>query len=157
AKIGKLESYECAREIDFYFPFATFIRCGIALLFIFFFCVSQAHAEETNDNRLSGVQALLYAGRLAEAEKAAQAWPAPLPSNQTARFALASIHFFQAVEGLGRGFFKYGLRSAWTDPSGGMSGVPFLRLPVPRNPNPERAKYENIRQVLIDFYNRLQS
>ena len=127
------------------------------LLLVVFLSASQAHLAKADDTDLARVQAQLYSGKLTEARKAAEAWAQGQPANQTAKFAVASTGFFQAVEKLGQDFHKYGLRSVWTDPSGGMSGVPFLRLPVPQNLNPERASYEAIRTVLSEFNSRLQT
>ncbi len=127
------------------------------LLLVVFLSASQAHLAQADDGELARVQAHLYSGKLSEARKSAEAWVQAQPANQTAKFAFASTGFFQAVEKLGQDFHKYGLRSVWTDPSGGMSGVPFLRLPVPQNLNPERASYEAIRTVLSEFNSRLQT
>ena len=127
------------------------------LLLVVFLSASQAHLAQADDGDLARVQAQLYSGKLSEARKSAEAWVQAQPANQTAKFASASTGFFQAVEKLGQDFHKYGLRSVWTDPSGGMSGVPFLRLPVPQNLNPERASYEAIRTVLSEFNSRLQA
>ena len=132
-------------------------RYIIRLLFLAILSTGPADAVGSDNGYLSDVQARLYSGRSAEANKSAKAWAAAQSGNQTARFAVASVHFFQAVEGLGQGFYKYGLRSVWKDPSGGMSGLPFLRLPVPENLNPERAAYADITRVLGGFYDQLQS
>ena len=138
-------------------PLAIITRYAAGLILLALLNVSHANAAEPDEGKLFDVQAHLYSGRLAEADKSAQAWASSQPADQTARFVLASVHFFQAVEALGQGFYRYGIRSFWTDPSGGMSGVPFLRLPIPPNPNPERATYQDIRRVLDDFYRRLQN
>ena len=128
---------------------------GLALTTLL--CIGQAYPAPSTGDALLDVQARLYAGKLREADNSAQDWANSQPENQNARFALASVHFFQAVEALGQGFYTYGLRSIWRDPSGGMSGLPFLRLPVPQNPHPQRASYADIRAVLGDFFSRLQT
>ena len=128
---------------------------GLALATLL--CVGQAYPAPSPGDALLDVQAHLYGSKLREADRSAQNWMDSQPENQNARFALASVHFFQAVEALGQGFYTYGLRSVWKDPSGGLSGLPSLRLPVPHNPHPQRASYADIRDVLGDFYSRLRT
>jgi hypothetical protein len=128
---------------------------GLLLTTLLF--VSPAHPAIANEDSLAKVQTALYAGKLQEADRSAQDWIASQPANQNGRFARASVHFFQAVEALGQGFYKYGLWSVYKDPSGGLSGLPFLRLPIPQNPHPERASYDDIRAIFGDFYARLQA
>jgi hypothetical protein len=127
------------------FPIMTSYAAGLIALVL----LSVSRADAADEGKLFDVQAHLYSGTLAEAEKSGQAWSGSQPADQTARFALASVHFFQAVEALGQGFHRYGVRSIWS--------APFLRLPIPPNPNAERATYQDIRRVLDDFYRRLQS
>lgn len=96
------------------------------------------------------VQNHLYAGRTAEAEAVARGRLAEAPGDDQARFALGVIQFLQSVEHLGRALHRYGLSTSYSDPTG-LAGLPFLRLPVPENPNPEKVTYEAFRGVLAAF------
>jgi hypothetical protein len=93
------------------------------------------------------VQARLYAGETSAAAAAAEARLATNPEDDEARFALGAVEFLQAVENLGRSFHRYGLVNG--DRSAALTGLPFFRLPIPTNPNPEKIDYEKLRGVLI--------
>ncbi|CAN5644986.1 hypothetical protein BH10CYA1_BH10CYA1_14260 [soil metagenome] len=69
------------------------------------------------------------------------------PRDDQARFGLGVLQFLQAVEQLGQNFYRYGLRSESTR---GFSG-PFIRLPIPINPNPQTISYEKLRIMIDDF------
>ena len=53
--------------------------------------------------------------------------------------------FLRGVERMVQSFHRYGLR----DVGGGM--VPFLRLPIPNNPDPEPIRYEDLRRIFADW------
>lgn len=99
-------------------------------------------------------QTALYQGQTASAESAARARLAAAPEDEQARFALGATQFLQAVERLGQSLHRLGLRSQYADPIG-ISGLPFLRLPVPQNPDPERVTYAALRAVLGAFVSDL--
>lgn len=105
---------------------------------------------------LTSFQSALYAGRTADAAAEAERRIAESPTDSQARFALGTARFLRAIEHLGQGFYRYGLRNEYNDPTG-IAGVPLLRLPVPPNPKPERATYEGIRAVLQTFIEDLAS
>ncbi len=93
------------------------------------------------------VQAFLYAGKTWRAETVVRARLAEAPDDDQARFALGAVQFLQAIEHLGQSLHRYGLSTGYHDPTG-MSGLPFLRIPIPENPNPEKVTYEGLRGVL---------
>ena len=95
-------------------------------------------------------QSLLYAGRTDEAASMAQTRIATAPDDDNARFALGAAQFLRAIEKLGQGLHRHGLQSTYQDRYG-MTGLPFLRLPVPDNPNPEELTYAAIRDILASF------
>jgi hypothetical protein len=84
----------------------------------------------------------LEAGTLAEGEAVLAALVAEDPTNADAQFGLGVIRFFQAIEHLSQGLYRYGLQA----PQSLM--VPVLRMPVPENPNPQPITYDDFRQVL---------
>lgn len=97
----------------------------------------------------------LYEGRLSEAMTLAETQITEHPEDQRAVFALGVAQFLTGVENLGQGFYRYGLRSNFDTSFQGISGLPFLRLPVPANPQPEQVTYSGLREVLDGFVNDL--
>ncbi len=69
------------------------------------------------------------------------------PGNDNLRFGHGIMQFMRAVEGLGQSWYKYGLRP----PRDLVRNMPFIRLPVPYNPNPEVINNAAARKVLEDF------
>lgn len=70
-----------------------------------------------------------------------------------ALFGLGVLQFFSAVEKLGQNFYQYGL-----DPEPARQlGIPFLRLPVPRNPRPAPIDYQQWQVLLEDLHQNLQA
>lgn len=102
------------------------------------------------------IQTRLYAGRTAEAAAVAQERLAEVSDDDQARFALGAIQFLQAVEHLGQSLYRYGLATAYQDPTG-MAGFPILRIPVPHNPDPENITYDKFRAVLRTFIGDLRA
>lgn len=66
-------------------------------------------------------------------------------------FALGFLHFIDGVENLMQGFYKYGLNSE----TGQQLSIPFLRLPVPPNPKPEKVTGDQVRRLLDEFYRKM--
>ncbi|NBD95124.1 MAG: hypothetical protein GVY11_01430 [Gammaproteobacteria bacterium] len=66
------------------------------------------------------------------------------PDDDQLRFALGFLQFAAAIEHLGQAWYDYGLRSR----SDFARMMPFLRIPVPANPEPESIDYEQARAVL---------
>src|SRR5689334_2088133 len=89
---------------------------------------------------VESVQTHLYAGETAAAADVAAAAIAADSSDDEARFALGAVQFLQAIENLGRAFHRYGLSNG--DSVGGLAGLPFFRLPVPPNPDPQKTDYD---------------
>jgi hypothetical protein len=100
---------------------------------------------------IDAVLSHLYAGRSAEAIAAAEAGLAEAPGDDENRYALGVAEFVRAVERLGQGLYRYGLRGADEDSFAAMAGLPILRIPVPRNPSPESITYEALNQLLAAF------
>ncbi len=66
------------------------------------------------------------------------------PGNDELRLALGFMQFAAAIEHLGQAWYRHGLRSR----SDFARMLPFLRLPVPANPEPEPIDYTRARAVL---------
>lgn len=95
-------------------------------------------------------QRMLSEGRTAEAVAHAGAALAETPEDAQARFALGTAQFLLAVEGLGHGLWRHGLKRGY-DTGFGLGGLPFLRLPVPSNPAPQPVTYTALREILVTF------
>jgi len=90
----------------------------------------------------------LFEGRGATATLAELPEKAETPE---AVFARAAVEMLAAVEELGRDFSAHGLRFE----AGRELPVPFLRLPVPVNPDPKPTRAKDVRRVLDTFHARL--
>ena len=75
------------------------------------------------------------------------------PQEAQAHFGLGVLQFFGAVEALAQDLYRYGLNP---EPAR-QFGLPFLRLPVPANPNPETIDYQQWQGVLKTLEQNLQT
>ena len=96
----------------------------------------------------------LNAGQTAIINDVAREALSETPDHAEAEFALGVAQFLSA-EGLGQGLHRYGLRNEIRHDTLGLAGLPFLRLPVPTNPDPEQVTYEGLREVLANFVDDL--
>jgi hypothetical protein len=94
--------------------------------------------------RAGEAEKYLHSGELAKGEKALEATLRSDPGDDRTRFGLGVLRFVRGVERLGQSLHKYGARSENTD-------IPFLRLPVPANPDPAPITYADLRRLLDDF------
>jgi hypothetical protein len=90
----------------------------------------------------------LHSGLLERGQSRLKSALADEPRNDQLRFGLGFVEFMQAIEFLGQSLYKYGAKAENTT-------VPFLRLPVPKNPKPETISYELLGQVFDDFLEKL--
>ncbi len=110
------------------------------LAFISLTLISSSHvyaegaAKQTRD--------ILESGKLVEGEKTIAEKLAKNPNDAELRFGLGLVRFVRAIERYAQSQYKYGLRPPKN------AAVPFLRFPVPSNPNPEALTYEAQRDVL---------
>jgi hypothetical protein len=89
------------------------------------------------------------AGTLADGERALADRLAASPADQEARFGLGLVRFGRALERFGQHHHRYGLEPM------GEGLLPFLRMPVPPNPNAETLTYEAQRAALQTFIDDL--
>ncbi|MBW4695140.1 MAG: hypothetical protein KME27_25605 [Lyngbya sp. HA4199-MV5] len=98
----------------------------------------------------SAIEPFLIAGKFAEGEAAMLARLKEKPEDDQARFSLGVTQLMSGVERLAQSLYRYGLRH------NSVTGVlPFLRLPIPENPNPQVIRYDDTRQILQTFLNDL--
>jgi hypothetical protein len=90
------------------------------------------------------VEKYLQAGDLAGGEKALLAHLKDKPGDSQARFSLGVLQALRGIEHLGQNLYRYG---ALHDDRSFVNFIPFLRLPVPRNPDPAKITYEDFRGI----------
>lgn len=96
------------------------------------------------------VESLLRDGRLAEAAATMKSAVDKNPQDQQARFSLGVVQFLQAIERLGQDQHRFGLLA------GRARSLPFMRLPIPENPNPEQISYQSARDLVQRLIDQLQ-
>jgi len=114
----------------------------ILILSVFVVAVAVQTVSSAADR--PAVEAYLHSGDLIKGEKELGAALASSPSDDERRFGLGILKFVRGVEKLAQSFHKYGLKSEHQD-------APFLRLPVPVNPEPATIDYTIFRSILDDF------
>ncbi len=92
------------------------------------------------------VEEYLTSGRLDDGEQALQVRLQEQPDDDQARFGLGVLQFFQTVEHLAQSLHRHG--AGGNSDSGLMRSIPFIRLPVPPNPDPDPIDLEGMRQIL---------
>ncbi len=121
---------------------------ALALCFGILACGDNCRASES-----PLAEKYLLSGQLAEGQRALEAELQKNGSDDQARFGLGVVQFLRAIEHLGQSLHRYGLRSD----RGQQLGVPFLRLPVPVNENPEKLTYAASRKILEEMIADLQA
>lgn len=86
---------------------------------------------------------------LAKAVVAQQTIVESNPTDQNEQFRLGMMQFLRAIEGLGQDHYRFGLMS------GQQMTIPLMRLPVPKNDNPEKLTYEEARGMIQRMLTRL--
>jgi hypothetical protein len=86
------------------------------------------------------VEKYLIGGQLATGDAELRAHLKQNPRDDEARFGLGALQFIRSVERLAQSLHHYGLRDD-------VARVPFLRLPVGANPNPEPISYQELRLI----------
>ena len=94
------------------------------------------------------VEKYLHSGQLAKGEQVLEAALAVNPKNDQARFGLGVLQVVRGVERLGQSLHEYGCRSENTH-------LPFVRLPVPSNPDASPITYTDFRRILQGFHSDL--
>jgi hypothetical protein len=108
-------------------------------------CVGNPSVALAEDSAWESTEALLIEGKLAEAQKSLKSTLESDAKNDEARFALGVVHTLSGVEQLMQGLYRHGLQPTWA------TSLPFVRLPVPDNPNPEPLTNEAFRALIADF------
>ncbi len=90
------------------------------------------------------IDVYLTEGRLGDGAEALRTYLKEYPGDAQARYGLGVLELLSAVEELAQNMYRYGLKP-------NSSQLPFVRLPVPANPNPEKLTYEKWRAILERF------
>jgi hypothetical protein len=90
------------------------------------------------------VEKYLHSGELAKGEQVLERALDANPKDDQARFGLGVLRFVRAIERLGQSLYEHGVKSDSTS-------TPFLRLPVPKNPDPVPVTYPALRRVFERF------
>ena len=108
-------------------------------------CLFLLHTStQAFEDRPPLVEQYLHSGQLQAGEHALQAVLRQSPKDDEARFGLGLLQIVRGVERLGQSFYDHGLKNT-------NNWVPFLRLPVPVNPDPAPISYARFRRILDDF------
>jgi hypothetical protein len=99
------------------------------------------------------VEEYLHTGKFRAGEKTLTDVLKKSPRDDQARFGLGVLQFLRAVEGLGQSLYRHGVRS---DHAAARLAIPVLRLPVPKNPKPEKLTYAGSRRILVDWIAALE-
>jgi len=94
------------------------------------------------------VEGFLVEGKLSEGKTAMQDRVEESPKDADAQYAVGIFSVLISVENLSQNLYRYGLRAD-------APRAPFVRLPVPKNPDPEALTYEKWRAVMQQFIDDL--
>jgi hypothetical protein len=108
-------------------------------------CIHSGAAVRAESTAWESAEELLVAGKLAEAEESLAGAVAKDGGDDEARFGLGIVQTLRGVEELVQGLHRYGLEPRWA------SQLPFVRLPVPENPNPEALTNDAFRALVAEF------
>lgn len=111
-------------------------------LALFLSVVNASHADTPVG---PAVEAMLIGGRLDDARTQLEAQLVTDSKDDDARFALGFVQTLAGGERLMQSLHRYGLNPAWS------TMLPFVRLPVPANPNPEPLTNEAFRQIITEL------
>jgi hypothetical protein len=67
-------------------------------------------------------------------------------------FSLGVLQFFEGLENLMQSLYKYGLHSE----VGRQANLPFLRLPIPKNPNPQIVTASKLSVMMDQFHSDME-
>jgi len=117
-----------------------------ALLFLLLGMHATTSHLRADEKSAALAEQYMVTGQLAQGVEALDKRLQEQPRDDEARFGLGMVQFLKGVERLAQSLHKFGLR----EPTGGLA-VPFLRLPLPTNPQPAQISYAASREILQTF------
>ena len=103
------------------------------------------------DNDPPFVEQFLISGKLDDGAKQLKQKLTATPDSDQLHFELGVLQFFQTIEHFGQSLYSFG-----PDQNIGLGFLPFLRMPVPENINPEKVTLDDFRGALERMVNDLQ-
>ncbi len=117
-------------------------RSAIAVFAVFLVAITAVYLQPTNAAIAPLPDPYLTSGRLAEGEKALGDYLQNSPRDDKTRFGLGVIQFMHGTERLLQSLYHYGMiQNPLSDT------IPFVRLPVPKNPKPQTLTYDGLQQI----------
>jgi hypothetical protein len=107
-------------------------RSLIALMFSCLIVVTAIALQPSSAAIAPLADPYLTSGRLVEGEKALSDYLKTAPEDDKTRFGLGVVQFMRGTERLMQSLYRYGTIQ---NPLSG--STPFVRLPIPKNPNPQ--------------------
>lgn len=89
------------------------------------------------------VEQYLISGKLNDGDRALEQHLKTHPNDAQAQFGRGVLQVGQAVEHLAQSLLRHGVRAG--------NNLPFVRIPVPTNPHPEKLSYKQLRAILQQF------
>lgn len=110
----------------------------------------RAAAQETKQAESSVIESFLIAGKLADGEAALKSAMEKSPDSDQLQMEMAFLKFFQSIEHMGQTLYSFGPADSFV-----MGQIPFLRLPVPSNPDPKPVSLDDVRDMIQAFIDDL--
>ncbi|MCA9174912.1 MAG: hypothetical protein KDB14_10565 [Planctomycetales bacterium] len=120
-----------------------------ALILLTLASAGNASAQQAADHWLNSY---LAKAETANALKVAQAAMIREPDGQQQRFDLGVIQTLTAIEDFGQELYRMGLRKRPAN----VPSPPWLQLPLPDNPAPERATYARLKAAITKLHGQLE-
>ena len=122
----------------------------IAYLFVSSSSTSGFTQEGAAQITSSVVEPYLIQGKLSDGESKLGLLIEKNPKSDQLHMELGFLQFFQSIERMGQTLHRYGPADSFA-----MGQIPFLRLPVPNNPDPKPVDVQDIRDMIQNLINDL--
>lgn len=111
-------------------------------------CLAATPAAQAKSPSPQELERLLLSGNMDKATRELNRLANVYPQDANVRLALGVSQVLLGVENLGQSLYRYGLK-----PQGllGLARLPFVRLPVPNNPQPEPLANSQFRRIVERF------
>jgi hypothetical protein len=128
----------------------SFLGCLSCILACLSLNADKSLSQDAQTVDSSVIETFLIEGKLSDGEAALKAAMEKSPESDQLKMEMGFLQFFQSVERMGQTLYSYGPASSFA-----MGQIPFLRLPVPDNPDPKPVKLKHVRKMIQTFINDL--
>ena len=98
------------------------------------------------------VERYLVEGRLADGQRELASYLKQNAADDQARFGLGTLQFVRSIEHLTQTLYQFGA----VGPKSRLTRqIPFLRVAVPENPNPDKVRYADVRRMIENLLDDL--